>query len=149
MADWLSDDALLAALASEPAPLHHLTGKELMETTAKERGDDQRGEELLAVSHPARPVLSSFIFRVCLYGWGKRPRTLPWPRDEATNPAGSCEMGKKGNVPPLPLSPSLSLFLHLHWDRVGRGDSDIFWRAFPSCGALAALLSGSSASLLE
>ena len=27
MADWLSDDALLAALASEPAPLHHLTGK--------------------------------------------------------------------------------------------------------------------------
>ena len=28
MADWLSDDALLAALASEPAPLHHLTGKD-------------------------------------------------------------------------------------------------------------------------
>jgi len=25
--DWISDDALLAALASEPAPLHHLTGK--------------------------------------------------------------------------------------------------------------------------
>lgn len=36
MADWLSDDALLAALASEPAPLHHLTGKDVWNERTRE-----------------------------------------------------------------------------------------------------------------